>query len=133
MSSAFTDDELQKLKPYTAPEKAALVTGRLYFPFLVCEAKCGENGLNTADRQNIHVARVAVNAIVQLYRTTSRSEVLDRRVLFFSISHNHTWANVYGHDALIEGDNTTFHGHPICSFNFANLDGKDGNLSYGFT
>lgn len=38
-SSAFTDDELQKLKCYSAPEKPALVTEHLYFPFLVCETK----------------------------------------------------------------------------------------------
>jgi len=45
MSSAFDDDEIEKFKSYTAPGKATLFTGKLYFPFVMCEVKCGENGL----------------------------------------------------------------------------------------
>lgn len=89
-SSAFTDDEMEKLRYHSAPEKPTLFTGDLYFPFLICEVKvrsiiknyilclltcvtfkCGENGLNIADRQN---ARSASTAILQLYPTVSRTE-----------------------------------------------------------
>ncbi len=49
MSSAFDDDEIEKLKSYTAAGKVTLFTGKLYFPFVMCEVKCGENGLNIAD------------------------------------------------------------------------------------
>ena len=38
-SSAFTDNEIERLKYYSAPEKPTLFTGDLYFPFLICEAK----------------------------------------------------------------------------------------------
>lgn len=38
-SSAFTDDEIEKLRYYTVPEHPTLFTGNLYFPFLICEAK----------------------------------------------------------------------------------------------
>lgn len=38
-SSAFTDNELEKLKLHSAPEKPTLFTGDLYFPFLICEVK----------------------------------------------------------------------------------------------
>jgi len=135
MSSAFTDDEVERLKSYTAPGKATLFTGKLYFPFLTCEVKCGENGLNIADRQNAHSASMAVNAIVQLYRdrAVSRAEELHRKILVFSVSHDHTMVNVYGHYALIEGDKTTFYRHLIRSFNITDLDGKDRDLAYKFT
>lgn len=71
-SSAFTDDEMEKLRYHSAPEKPTLFTGDLYFPFLICEVnvrsiiknyilclltcvtfKCGENGLNIADRKMV--------------------------------------------------------------------------------
>ncbi|KAL9124693.1 MAG: hypothetical protein Q9217_006003, partial [Psora testacea] len=135
MSSAFTEDEFAKLKFYTAPGKATLFTGKLYFPFLMCEVKCGENGLNIADRQNAHSASMAVNAIVQLYRdrAVSRAGELHRKILVFSISHDHTMVNIYGHYALIEGDKTTFYRYLIRSFNFTDLDGKDRDLAYKFT
>lgn len=45
MSSAFTEEEILELKSYTAPNRATLVTEHLYFPFLTCQAKCGEQAL----------------------------------------------------------------------------------------
>lgn len=38
-SSAFTNDEIEKLRYHGAPEKPTLFTGDLYFPFLICEVK----------------------------------------------------------------------------------------------
>lgn len=38
-SSAFTEDEVTKLRYHSAPEKATLFTAGLYFPFLICEVK----------------------------------------------------------------------------------------------
>ena len=135
MSSAFTDNEVEKLKFYAAPGKATLFTGKLYFPFLVCEVKCGENGLNIADRQNAHSASMAVNAIVQLYRAlaVSRAGELHRKILVFSVSHDHTMVKIYGHYPLIEGDKTTFYRHLIHSFDFTALGGKDKWTAYKFT
>ena len=37
--SAFTDNEMEKLKYYRAPQKPTFFTGNLYFPFLLCEVK----------------------------------------------------------------------------------------------
>ncbi|KAI9780731.1 MAG: hypothetical protein M1816_002684 [Peltula sp. TS41687] len=163
MSSAFTDNEVEKLKTYTAPEKATLFTGNSYFPFLVCEVKSGENGLNVADRQNSHSASMAVNAIVQLHRSvedfchanrgvrrelqqhraivgadgrlnqsTSQAEDLHRKILVFSISHDHTMVNIYGHYPWIKGDRVTFHRHLIRSFNLLEQDGKERWTAYRF-
>lgn len=132
MSSAFADDEVEKLKYYTASGKATFCTGNLYFPFLVCEVKCGENGLNIADRQNAHSASMAVSAVVQLYREVSRAMELHRKILVFSISHDHTMVKIYGHYALIDGNKTTFYRHLIRSFDFTEQDGKDKWTAYRF-
>ena len=145
MSSAFTDDEITKLKSYTAPEKATQFTEHLYFPFILCEVKCGENGLNIADRQNAHSASMAVNAIVQLHRAASqayelrqenqalpRPEEIHRKILAFSISHDHTMVNIYGHYALIEGNRTTFYRHLVHSFNLTAMGGREKATAYNF-
>jgi hypothetical protein len=146
MSSAFTEEEILKLKSYTAPNKPTLVTENLYFPFLMCEATSGEQALIRPDRQNAHSSSIAVNALVQLYRAvpliddphheeraSSRVEELNRKILAFSISHNHTWVRIYGHYAIIDGDKETFYRHAIYSINITNLDGKERWATYNFT
>ena len=145
MPSAFTVDEVMKLKSYTAPEKATLFTEHLYFPFIICEVKCGENGLNIADRQNAHSASMAVNAIVQLHRAASqayelhqenqaclRPEELHGKILAFSISHDHTMVKIYGHYALIEGDKTTFYRHLVHSLDLTAMGGREKATAYNF-
>ena len=146
MSSAFTEEEILKLKSYTAPNRATLVTENLYFPFLMCEVKCGEQALNRADRQNAHSASIAVNALVQLYRAvpqindphcekqaSSRVEELNRKILAFSISHDHSMVKIYGHYAIIDGDKETFYRHAIRNFDFTDLYGKERWTTYNFT
>ena len=145
MSSAFTDDEVMKLKSYTAPEKATLFTEHLYFPFIMCEVKCGENGLNIADRQNAHSASMAVNAIFRLHRAASqayelshdnqallRPEEIHGKILAFSISHDHTMVKIYGHYALIEGDKATFYRHLVHSFDLTAMGGREKATAYNF-
>ena len=145
MSSAFTDDEVMKLKSYTAPERATLFTEYLYFPFIMCEVKCGENGLNIADRQNAHSASMAVNAIVQLHRAAAQAcelhqenqglpkpEELHGKILAFSISHDHTMVKIYGHYAVIEGDRTTFYRHLVHSFDLTAMGGREKATAYNF-
>jgi hypothetical protein len=40
---------------------------------------------------------------------------------------------IYGHYAVIEEDKTTFYRHPIHTFDFTALDGKDKWTAYKFT
>ena len=146
MSSAFTDNEVMKLKSYTALDRATLFTENLYFPFLLCEVKCSENGLSIADRQNAHSASIAVNTIIQLYRAASqayelrqenqalpRPEELHKKTLAFSISHNHEQVKIYGHYALIDGNKTTFHRHLVHSFCLEAKSGSEKATAYKFT
>lgn len=49
---------------------------------------------------------------------------LDKKILTFSISHDHSMVKIYGHYASIQGDKTIFYRHPIRSFDFTELNGK---------
>lgn len=60
------------------------ITNDILFPFLACEAKCGEVGLAVADRQNAHSASIAVNAIVQLYKAVDRKGVITACIFNFA-------------------------------------------------
>ena len=138
MSSVFTDEELIKLKHYTASERATLFTENMYFPFLMCEAKCGDQGIDRADRQNMHSSSMAVNAILQLYReadknqSPSRLHELNRQILVFSISHDHRNVRIHGHFAVIGKDRITFHRYLIDSFDMASPDCQKRWAPYSF-
>lgn len=136
--SAFTDEQLEKLKPFVGEITDSytsyfMATWRMYFPFLTCEVKCGAMALDVADRQNAHSMTLAVRAVVQLYRLVKREKELHREILAFSISHDHRSVRCYGHYALIDGDKTTFYRHPIHTFDFTALDGKEKWTAYKFT
>lgn len=142
-SSAFSEEELGKLKHYTAPNRATLFTENMYFPFLMGEVKCGEEALARADRQNMHSSSVAVNALVQLFRaipatvgedgkTALRIQELHRQILAFSISHDNTSVKLYGHYAVIEGDKTSFYRYPILHSDLEFRRGNEHWRSYQF-
>jgi len=134
--SAFTDEQLKKLDPLIGSvfENSLFVaTYRMYFPFFTCEVKCGAAALDIADRQNAHSMTVAVRALVQLYKAVKREKELHQEILAFSISHDHRSVRIYGHYAIVEGDKTTFYRHPIHTFDFTALNGKDKWTTYKFT
>lgn len=110
-----------------------MVTWQIYFPFLTCEVKCGSGALDVADRQNAHSMFIAVRAVVELYKLVKREKELNQEILAFSISHDHSYVNIYGHYALIQDDKTTFYRHPIDTFNFTAKDGKEKWTAYTFT
>ena len=97
-------------------------TDDLCFPFLMCEVKCGNEGLDYADRQNIHSCSVAVKALLKLeqkadqYREDKQFESLLGKILIYSISHDQKNARLYGHYALVEGEKWTYYRHHITNF-----------------
>jgi hypothetical protein len=120
--SVFTQEEYEKLIPYIGGSKETCyvkVTNDIFFPFLMCEVKCGEVGLDIADRQNAHSASIAVNAIVQLYKAVKLQGEVNRKVLAFSISHDNQTVRIYGHYPIIDGDTTKFYRYPIHKCYFA--------------
>lgn len=61
----------------------------------------------------------------------SQAEQLHRKILVFSISHDHSTVKIYGHYALIK-DRTTFHRHLIRSFDLIDYDGQNRWTAYNF-
>ncbi len=86
----FTEEETQKLKARSSLGRPSFVAPNLCYPFIMAEAKT----LNKADRQDVHSAGIAVNAIIELqkaaFETTEpdRVQALFRKPLVFSVSHN---------------------------------------------
>jgi hypothetical protein len=72
----------------------------------MAEAKTGEEGLNKADRQNVHSSGIAVNAIFELVKAVferskpRRVKELFRKPLLFTMSHKGRQANLYAHFAV---------------------------------
>jgi hypothetical protein len=136
--SAFTDDQLEKLKPFVdeVPDTFTshfMATWQMYFPFLTCEVKCGAAALDVADRQNAHSMTLAVRGVVELFRMVKREKELHREILAFSVSHDHRTIRIYGHYPVLDGEKTTFYHHAIHTFDFTSLNGKEKWTAYKFT
>ncbi|MCJ1449618.1 MAG: hypothetical protein MMC23_010140 [Stictis urceolatum] len=137
---AFTKDEIRKLLNHSAPSQPFLFTPELSFPFLICEAKSGDEGLNKARRQNIHSASIAVNAIIELYKAAyggsdpSQVEGLYGQVLVFTVSHSHSVVYLYGHYAVPADDSKRleFYRYEIALFSLSLDDGRDRYRAYSF-
>jgi hypothetical protein len=133
---AFTEDQLKRITPFVGKltdTSFFMATYSMYFPFLACEATCGNTGLNVADRQNAHSMTMAVRGIVELFRLVKREKELHQKILAFSISHDDSSVRIYGHYPVIDGNETTFYRHPIRKFDFTGLDGKEKWTAYKFT
>lgn len=126
--SAFSEEEMAKLQNHRSFERPAAFTDNMYFPFLLCEAKCGNEGINQADRQNMHSSSLAVDAILQLYRAVDESKAIELsgQILVFSVSHDNERVKLYGHFAVVEGEKACFYRYPIASFvlNFEENQGR---------
>ncbi|KAI9674124.1 MAG: hypothetical protein M1817_001942 [Caeruleum heppii] len=133
--TAFTPEQLRKLAPFVKGWKGTpfLVTPWMYFPFLTQEVKCGNEGLNVADRQNAHSGSVAVKQVVNLYRAVGRQDELHRTILAFSVSNDNEAVRIYGHYPAIDGDRTSFHRHPIIKFDLTSEEGRQRWTAYRFT
>ena len=143
LPSAFTKSEIDKLHSrHNTSDTPSRFTGNLFFPLFTCEAKCGANGLNESDRQNARSAATAINAILQLYQQGEKTrresgaasgiDQLHQEILFFSISHDHTFVKIFGHYPLIKEDRTYFHRHLIESFDLTARDGGNRWTAYNF-
>ena len=134
--TAFTPDQLKKLQPSIGDWQTTsrlMATDEVYFPFLTAEVKCGHEGLEIADKQNVHSAAVAANAVVELYRLVSREKELHRKILTFSVSHDHQAVKIYGHYALIKGKQTLFYREPVEALHVTGRNGQDRWIPYTFT
>ncbi|KAI0109040.1 hypothetical protein GGR51DRAFT_570280 [Nemania sp. FL0031] len=137
---AFTMSQLTKLSPFFKELRARglslyRATYYMYFPFLTCEVECGSGHLDVADRRNAHSMTLAVRAVTELYRAVKREREVHRKILGFSISHDHNSVRIFGHYPVIDidGENIKYYRHPIRAFDFTELDGKEKWTAYRFT
>ncbi|KAK4143597.1 uncharacterized protein C8A04DRAFT_37384 [Dichotomopilus funicola] len=135
---AFNDGQLAKLSPFVGDFMARdlsffMATYYLYFPFLTCEVQRGAGALNVADRQNAHSMTLAVRAVVELFRVVKREGEVHRQILAFSVSHDDESVRIYGHYAVIDGEDTKYYRHPIRKYTFAEPEGKEKWTAYRFT
>ncbi|KAI0409317.1 hypothetical protein F4802DRAFT_615761 [Xylaria palmicola] len=135
---AFTDSQLAKLSPFVGDFIAGdlsffMATYYMYFPFFSCEVKCGTAALDVADRQNAHSMTLAARGIVELFRLVKRENEVHRQILSFSVSHDHRLVRIYGYYPVINGEETKYYRHPIHTFDFTALNGKDKWTAHQFT
>lgn len=134
--SAFSLDQLGRLDPFVGTDRercSVMARYDMYFPFLTCEVKCGAQGLNIANRQNMHNASVSVKGIVELFKRVDRHKDLHKEILAFSVSHDNKRVELYGHYPLIDGDKACFYRHLIRDFSIADQNGKEKWTAYKFT
>jgi len=135
LPSAFTKDEMQKLMNYASPPTPVFFTPELCFPFLIYEV---EQGLNKADRQNIHSASIAVKGVMELFKTafgdnSERVKDLYGQVLVFTVSHEHDKVCLYGHYAATsEADELQYYRYQIALISLSAKDGADKFVTYNF-
>ena len=96
---AFSQSQLDRLQLFedNFMRTRFMATDSLYFPFLTCEVKCGQQCLNIADRQNAYNGAIAVGSVVRLFKAISKVEVLHGQVLSFSVSHDNETVRIYAH------------------------------------
>ena len=130
--SAFT--ELQRRKLGIEPTSKSFYTARedIYFPFLMSEVKCGKQALDLADRANAHSMTIAVRGVVELFRKAACPMDIHRKVLAFSVSHDHTIVRLYAHYAEIDGGKTSYYRHKIKQFDYSDGRGVEKWTSYTF-
>lgn len=133
---AFCQEQLQKLQPllgdlFTGSSFIA-ATCDMYFPFFSAEVKCKASGLDIADRQNAHTQSVNLRGLHTLFRMVGREKELHREINGFSISHNDAEVRIWGHYAVISGDDIKYYRHLIRKFLFTDPDGRDKWAAYTF-
>lgn len=127
-NSAFSTAEIDRLSIYSSVDNWTNFTTYMLFPFLTCEVKCGREGLDQADRQNMHSSSVALRAILRIeheadkFRQKAQLDQLYGRVLVFSISHDQQDARLYGHFARITGNKWEYYRYSVKKYELRNPD-----------
>ncbi|KAH7175950.1 hypothetical protein EDB81DRAFT_874766 [Dactylonectria macrodidyma] len=71
--------------------------------------------------------------ITELFRLVKRKDEIQRQILAFSISHDHRSVRIYGYYPVLDKeDDPKYYRHPIHTFDFTALDGKEKWTAYQF-
>ncbi|CAJ2508421.1 Uu.00g134470.m01.CDS01 [Anthostomella pinea] len=134
---AFTHPQLQKLEPFIGNVlrdcSYFAATYDMFLPFLTSEVKCGAGALDVADRQNAHSQVVALRGLVELFRLVGRETELHRQINGFSVSHSDEYVRIWGHYAVIDGQDVSYFRHPIAKFDISpTAEGDQRWKAYSF-
>lgn len=132
---AFTDQQFAKLEPFTGQIGTSSIfrgTLEMLFPFFTAEVRCAKDSLELADQHNAHSMARSLNGVVELFRIVKREKELDRKILGFSLTHNHDAVRIYAHYPVIDGNMSTYHRLPVHSFSITALNGKERWTAYKF-
>ncbi|CAH0046374.1 unnamed protein product [Clonostachys solani] len=134
---AFSEQQLIKLSPFLGnflggDQSFFMGTSYMYFPFLSCEVSCGPHALDTADNQNTHSTTIAVRAVAELFLAVGRESEVNRKILAFSISHDHCSVRIYGYYPVIENRKIEHFRQPIHQFDFTAQNGNERWTAYQF-
>jgi hypothetical protein len=132
---AFNENQLQKLQPLIgdALEDSSffLATYNMFLLFLTSEIDC--EALNIADRRYAYSQSVALRGLANLFRLLGQENELHREINGFSISHNSDHVRIYGHYAVIDGENFKFYRCRITDFHISpTMEGDHRWKAYAF-
>ncbi|PLB48410.1 hypothetical protein P170DRAFT_359297, partial [Aspergillus steynii IBT 23096] len=132
---AFTKEHFAKLEPFIGQLGHNSVfrgTLEMLFPFLTTEVRCSKASLEVADQHNAHSMARSLRGVVELFKLVKRERELDRKILGFSISHNHDTVRIYGYYPVFEMGTVTYHRYSVHTFSITAAKGKERWTSYKF-
>lgn len=118
------DDLFDRIDKWDVDEHRLAPTLWMYFPFLTCEAKSYQESIQYAHNQNALSMTLAISGVVDLFRAVRSEGSIDREILGFSVSYNHTGASVYGHYPTLNGAKTAIYRTNICKLEFASCSDR---------
>ncbi|KAF2158944.1 hypothetical protein M409DRAFT_30574 [Zasmidium cellare ATCC 36951] len=107
-AAAFTKEEKEKLQMSHTSACPNLFLENMYFPFLIYEVKGSDRLIEEAERQAMHSASIATRAVVELFRKISATAEVHKKILAFSVAHNHSIVMIFAHFATITDQRTSF-------------------------
>ncbi|OOF90165.1 hypothetical protein ASPCADRAFT_179627 [Aspergillus carbonarius ITEM 5010] len=119
-------DSAQRWKLEIWPQRKSLYKARenLLFPYLIAEVIGQPERLENADQKVKYDVPIAVFGLVSLAQKARRMESLHRRILAFSLSHNHEIVSLHGYYLVIDGETFTYWRRLIKQFKIWTVETK---------
>ena len=134
---AFTRFQLANLSRFlgnfpAGDQSIFLATYYMCFPFLVCHVAGPDEALDTADRRGAAAAAVSMRAVTELYSLLGMTRLIDRQILAWSVSFDHSTVRVYAHyPVLREGFDPRYHRKLVMSMVYTAAGGDGGEDEEG--
>ncbi|RMZ82113.1 hypothetical protein DV737_g2212, partial [Chaetothyriales sp. CBS 132003] len=97
----FSMGELRKLGITIGLPSKYMARDDMLFPFITREAKCDNQPLEIADRQNVYSMSIALEGVIDLFRRAGELEKLNGKALGLSMSYDNNTVRMYAHHVVI--------------------------------